>query len=207
MGSSIPAQKRFQEDFCENRTDSNWVGTQAKIENPADPKWPKEPFLNNVIVRVNDNDATFIHLIIDKCRPSAQGDKLSSSPWAPLRSHPPLNPIWRNTETYPLSASSLKLLLLLCPMAPQWDRNHYPPTSCPSTNSPNVLTNPVSQTKIFHLEALSPLPPSQHNSSSSTPNRQNSNGTSPTVNSPNSIGIFGVPWRLLPHENHPPPSD
>ena len=73
-GSSIAAQKRFQED-CGNRTDSDGVRTRAKVENPADPNWPKEPFLTNVIVCVDDNDTTFTHLLIGKCHLSAKRGK------------------------------------------------------------------------------------------------------------------------------------
>ena len=69
------AQKRFQEDFCGNRIDADGVRTQAKMENPDDPNWSKEPFLNNVIVCVADNDFTFIHHLIDKCRLSAKRGK------------------------------------------------------------------------------------------------------------------------------------
>ena len=67
MGISIAAQKRSQEDFCRNRFDSDGVRKKAKMENPADPNWPKQPFLNNVIVCVDANDTTVVHLLVDKC--------------------------------------------------------------------------------------------------------------------------------------------
>ena len=81
---------------------------------------------------------------------------------------------------HPLSTSSSTLPPLLCPIAPQWDGNHYPPTSCPPMNSPNVLTNPVCHTQTFNPETVSPPPPQF------------------ILFSPTSHGTCWVPWRLPP---------